>query len=116
MNSDADDSVGVKMLADHLVQVKNQYEGSYFHNSYISIEQINNLTQKMNDLENEKYQLEREFKQMQRELDQKRVEIFNMKRANIAQHAIEERENWNAILIQQKSENKRLQNGIIYMH
>ena len=56
--------------------------------------------------------MEYEYKQMERELDQKRVEIFNMKRANVAQHAIEERENWNAMLIQQKNENKRLQNGM----
>ena len=113
MNTDTDDSVGVKMLADHLVQVKNQYEGIIEYSIDWCVEQINQLTQKMQQLENEKYQLEREFKQMQRELDDKRLEIFNMKRANVAQHAIEERENWNAILIQQKTQNKRLENGTL---
>lgn len=69
------------------------------------------LNEKLKENEKEKSQLEYEYKQMERELDQKRNEIFNMKRANVAQHAIEERENWNAMLIQQKNENKRLQNG-----
>ena len=56
--------------------------------------------------------MERDYKQMEKELDSTRVEILNMKRANVAQYAIEERENWKAMLQQQKSENKRLQTGI----
>ena len=56
--------------------------------------------------------MERDYKQMEKELDSKRVEILNMKRANVAQYAIEERENWKAMLQQQKSENKRLQTSI----
>ena len=67
----------------------------------------------MQELELEKTQMERAFKKMEKELDQKRVEILNMKRANVAQHAIEERENWKAVVMQQKSENKRLQSGIL---
>ena len=51
--------------------------------------------------------MERDYRQMEKELDSKRVEILNMKRANVAQYAIEERENWKAMLQQQKSENKR---------
>ena len=113
MSSTDDDSVDVKMLADHLVQVKNQYEGSNYFNFAYGIERLNLLNEKLKENEKEKSQLEYEYKQMERELNQKRNEIFNMKRANVAQHAIEERENWNAMLIQQKNENKRLQNGEI---
>lgn len=113
MSADTDDGVGVKMLADHLVQVKEQYEGGYWCWIDHVLERINALTNQMQELELEKTQMERAFKKMEKELDQKRVEILNMKRANVAQHAIEERENWKAVVMQQKSENKRLQSGIL---
>lgn len=64
-------------------------------------------------LKTERNQMERDLKKLERELDNKRLEIYNMKRANVAQHAIEERENWKAILMRQKTENKNLQEGNI---
>lgn len=112
MSSESDEGVGVKMLADHLVQVKSQYESILLFYFLFTLDQVNELTKKLEQLELEKKNMERDYKQMEKELDSKRVEILNMKRANVAQYAIEERENWKAMLQQQKSENKRLQTSI----
>ena len=107
MSSESDEGVGVKMLADHLVQVKSQYESILLFYFLFTLDQVNELTKKLEQLELEKKNMERDYRQMEKELDSKRVEILNMKRANVAQYAIEERENWKAMLQQQKSENKR---------
>ena len=71
------------------------------------------MSSKLEMLKTERNQMEKDLKKLERELDNRRFEIFNMKRANVAQHAIEERENWNAILIRQKAENKSLQESKI---
>lgn len=71
------------------------------------------MSNKLEMLKTERNQMERDLKKLERELDNKRLEIYNMKRANVAQHAIEERENWKAILMRQKTENKNLQEGNI---
>lgn len=71
------------------------------------------MSSKLEMLKTERNQMERDLRKLERELDNRRLEIFNMKRANVAQHVIEERENWNAILIRQKAENKSLQEGKI---
>lgn len=71
------------------------------------------MSSKLEMLKTERNQMEKDLRKLERELDNRRLEIFNMKRANVAQHAIEERENWNAILIRQKAENKSLQESKI---
>ncbi|CBK24016.2 uncharacterized protein [Blastocystis hominis] len=100
MSEDPDTPLGVKMLADHLVKVKMQYE-----------EQINDMLVKMRGMEKEKDEMKRQYKLLEDELEQRRNEIFQLKRANNAQYVMEERENWRAMVTQQKQEIEKLKKG-----
>lgn len=99
------------MLADHLVKVKMQYEGLIFPFTVICIEQINDMLVKMRGMEKEKDEMKRQYKLLEDELEQRRNEIFQLKRANNAQYVMEERENWRAMVTQQKQEIEKLKKG-----
>ena len=58
--------------------------------------------------------MKRKYKLMADELEQRRIEIYQMKRESNSQYVMEERENWKAILIQQKQVNSKLERGIIF--
>lgn len=99
------------MLADHLVKVKMQYEGLILPFTVICIEQINDMLVKMRGMEKEKDEMKRQYKLLEDELEQRRNEIFQLKRANNAQYVMEERENWRAMVTQQKQEIEKLKKG-----
>ena len=111
MSEDPDTPLGVKMLADHLVKVKMQYEGLILPFTVICIEQINDMLVKMRGMEKEKDEMKRQYKLLEDELEQRRNEIFQLKRANNAQYVMEERENWRAMVTQQKQEIEKLKKG-----
>ena len=111
MSEDPDTPLGVKMLADHLVKVKMQYEGLVPLFSVIGVEQINDMLVKMRGMEKEKDEMKRQYKLLEDELEQRRNEVFQLKRANNAQYVIEERENWRAMVTQQKQEIEKLKKG-----
>ena len=112
MSEDPDTPLGVKMLADHLVKVKMQYEGLVLSFMVILIEQINDMLVKMRGMEMEKDEMKRQYKLLEDELEQRRNEVFQLKRANNAQYVMEERENWRAMVTQQKQEIEKLKKGI----
>ena len=99
------------MLADHLVKVKIQYEGLNMQLMIISVEQINDMLVKMRNMEKEKDEMKRQYKLLEDELEQRRNEVYQLKRANNAQYVMEERENWRAIVTQQKQEIEKLKKG-----
>lgn len=99
------------MLADHLVKVKMQYEGLVLSFMVIFIEQINDMLVKMRSMEKEKDEMKRQYKLLEDELEQRRNEVFQLKRANNAQYVMEERENWRAMVTQQKQEIEKLKKG-----
>ena len=99
------------MLADHLVKVKMQYEVLILPFTVICIEQINDMLVKMRGMEKEKDEMKRQYKLLEDELEQRRNEIFQLKRANNAQYVMEERENWRAMVTQQKQEIEKLKKG-----
>ena len=111
MSEDPDTPLGVKMLADHLVKVKMQYEGLILPFTVICIEQINDMLVKMRGMEKEKDEMKRQYKLLEDELEQRRNEVFQLKRANNAQYVMEERENWRAMVTQQKQEIEKLKKG-----
>lgn len=111
MSEDPDTPLGVKMLADHLVKVKMQYEGLVLSFMVIFIEQINDMLVKMRSMEKEKDEMKRQYKLLEDELEQRRNEVFQLKRANNAQYVMEERENWRAMVTQQKQEIEKLKKG-----
>lgn len=111
MSEDPDTPLGVKMLADHLVKVKMQYEGLVLSLMVIFIEQINDMLVKMRGMEKEKDEMKRQYKLLEDELEQRRNEVFQLKRANNAQYVMEERENWRAMVTQQKQEIEKLKKG-----
>ena len=59
--------------------------------------------------------MKRKYKLMADELEQRRIEIFQMKRESNSQYVMEERENWKAILVQQKQVNSKLERGFIFL-
>lgn len=65
-------------------------------------------------MEKEKVKLQEQYKQMEDELELRRNEIFQMKREASAQYVIEERENWKAMLNQEKKLNEKLNKGTIF--
>ena len=68
---------------------------------------------KMHTMEKEKAEMQKQYKQLEDELEQRRNEIFQLKRANTAQYVLEERENWRAMVAQQKQEIEKLKKGIV---
>lgn len=68
----------------------------------------------MKTIEKEEEEMKRKYKLMADELEQRRIEIYQMKRESNSQYVMEERENWKAILIQQKQVNSKLERGIIF--
>ena len=59
--------------------------------------------------------MKRKYKLMADELEQRRIEIYQMKRESNSQYVMEERENWKAILVQQKQVNSKLERGFIFL-
>lgn len=57
--------------------------------------------------------MKRKYKLMADELEQRRIEIYQMKRESDSQYVMEERENWKAILVQQKQVNSKLERGFL---
>lgn len=112
MEEDSDTPVGVKMLADHLVKVKLQYEGMLWSSNYLLLlERINEMILHMRTVEREKEEMRKQYKQMEEELETRRNEIFQMKRESSSQYVMEERENWKARLLQQQQLISKLQKG-----
>ena len=68
----------------------------------------------MKTIEKEEEEMKRKYKLMADELEQRRIEIFQMKRESNSQYVMEERENWKAILVQQKQVNSKLERGFIF--
>lgn len=99
------------MLADHLVKVKLQYEGTTVLHSPSCIERINELLQYIKTIEKEKKELQQHYKEMEDELEMRRQEIYQMKREASNDYVVEERENWKALLNQQRQENEKLKKG-----
>lgn len=99
------------MLADHLVKVKLQYEGTAVLQSPSCIERINELLQYIKTIEKEKKELQQHYKEMEDELEMRRQEIYQMKREASNEYVVEERENWKALLNQQRQENEKLKKG-----
>ena len=58
--------------------------------------------------------MKRKYNLMADELEQRRIEIYQMKRESNSQYVMEERENWKAILVQQKQVNSKLERGFIF--
>ena len=56
-------------------------------------------------------EMKRQYKLLEDELEQRRNEVFQLKRANNAQYVMEERENWRAMVTQQKQEIEKLKKG-----
>lgn len=59
--------------------------------------------------------MKRKYKLMADELEQRRIEIYQMKRESNSQYVMEERENWKAILVQQKQVNSKLERGFLFL-
>ena len=59
--------------------------------------------------------MKRKYKLMADELEQRRIEIYQMKRESNSQYVMEERENWKAILVQQKQVNSKLERGFMFL-
>lgn len=111
MDEESSTPLGVKMLADHLVKVKLQYEGTAVVHSPSCIERINELLQYIKTIEKEKKELQQHYKEMEDELEMRRQEIYQMKREASNEYVVEERENWKALLNQQRQENEKLKKG-----
>ena len=116
MEDDSETPIGVKMLADHLVKVKIQYEGTVVFFMKQILERINNLLVHVKTIEKEKEEMKRRYKLMEDELEQRRIEIYQLKRESNSQYVMEERENWKAILVQQKKVNSKLERGLECNH
>lgn len=68
---------------------------------------------RMKKMENEKQEMLRQYQLLEEELDTRRREIFILKREDSAQYMQAERENWKALLTQQKQVNAKLEKGLI---
>lgn len=69
----------------------------------------------MKTIEKEEEEMKRKYKLMADELEQRRIEIYQMKRESNSQYVMEERENWKAILVQQKQVNSKLERGFLFL-
>ena len=76
------------------------------------LEQINDLMVRMKKMEKEKQEMQRQYQLLEEELDTRRREIFILKREDSAQYMQAERENWKALLTQQKQVNAKLEKGL----
>lgn len=76
------------------------------------VEQINEMREKVKSMENERDAMRKQVNNLEEEVDARRNEIYRMKRAGTAQYVVEERENWKAIVAQQKQENAKLEKGL----
>lgn len=68
---------------------------------------------RMEKMEKEKQEMLRQYQLLEEELDTRRREIFILKREDSAQYMQAERENWKALLTQQKQVNAKLEKGLI---
>ena len=68
---------------------------------------------RMKKMEKEKQEMLRQYQFLEEELDTRRREIFILKREDSAQYMQAERENWKALLTQQKQVNAKLEKGLI---
>jgi singapore isolate B (sub-type 7) whole genome shotgun sequence assembly, scaffold_4 len=68
---------------------------------------------RMKKMEKEKQEMLRQYQLLEEELDTRRREIFILKREDSAQYMQAERENWKALLTQQKQVNAKLEKGLI---
>ena len=69
------------------------------------------MLQYIKSIEKEKKELVRRYKEMEDELETRRQEIYQMKREASNEYVVEERENWKALLNQQRQENDKLKKG-----
>ena len=69
------------------------------------------MLQYIKSIEREKKELARRYKEMEDELETRRQEIYQMKRDASNEYVVEERENWKALLNQQRQENDKLKKG-----
>ena len=76
------------------------------------IEQINTLLVKMKAMEKEKASMQEKYRLLEEELDTRRRELLILKRDDRAQYMIAERENWRAMMAQQKQVNAKLEKGM----
>ena len=83
---------------------------------YDVLEQINDMLVKMKNMEKEKSEMQRQFRLLEDELDTRRREIFVLKKENSVQYMMEERENWKAMVAQQKHVNAKLEKGTTHFY
>ena len=76
------------------------------------VEQINEMREKVKSMENERDAMRKQVNNLEEEVYARRNEIYRMKRAGTAKYVVEERENWKAIVAQQKQENAKLEKGL----
>lgn len=69
------------------------------------------MKEKAKGMEVERDAMKKQVHSLEEEVDKRRDEIFRMKRAGTGQYVMEERENWKAIVAQQKQENAKLEKG-----
>ena len=69
------------------------------------------MLQYIKSIEREKKELARRYKEMEDELETRRQEIYQMKREASNEYVVEERENWKALLNQQRQDNDKLKKG-----
>ena len=79
--------------------------------AFNGIEQINEMLVKMKNMKKEKAEMQRQYRLLEEELDTRRREIFVLKQENSVQYMMEERENWKAMIAQQKHMNAKLEKG-----
>ena len=75
------------------------------------VEQINDMMVRVKNMEKEKQEILRQYQLLEEELETRRREIFILKREDGAQYMLAERENWKALLTQQKQMNAKLEKG-----
>ena len=75
------------------------------------VEQINAMLVKMKAMEKEKTSMQEKYRLLEEELDTRRRELLILKRDDRAQYMMAERENWRAMMAQQKQVNAKLEKG-----
>ena len=89
----------------------------WMRKAFNGIEQINEMLVKMKNMEKEKAEMQRQYRLLEEELDTRRREIFVLKQENNVQYMMEERENWKAMIAQQKHMNAKLEKGTLgFLH
>ena len=77
------------------------------------VEQINAMLVKMKAMEKEKTSMQEKYRLLEEELDTRRRELLILKRDDRAQYMMAERENWRAMMAQQKQVNAKLEKGAV---